>query len=170
MALQKIIFPSSTVTAVSLGALFAGILQDGSVDGCAVIYQGGAVNLAEGYLVACGRLIHNNAAISQAVPSVGAAQVVLVIDASGAGTLSLTVRTADTEGGLPALTQEDINNGVDTDYELEIALVIDGVLARFLGAATAKNVGIPADRTRKITVSSSLPSGGSDGDIWLVVS
>ncbi len=169
MALQKVIFPSSTVTASNLGALFAGVLKDGAVDGCAVTFSGGAVNLAEGYLIACGRLIHNNAVISQPVPGSGAAQVVLVIDASGTGTLTLAVRTAETDSGLPALTQEDINNGVDTDYELEIALVVGGVLTRSIGAATARNTGIPADRMRKITVSESPPTGGSDGDIWLVV-
>ena len=35
---------------------------------------------------------------------------------------------------------------------------------------TAAQIGLTAEQTRKITVSTSAPSGGNDGDIWIVVS
>ncbi len=219
MALQKIIFPSAAVTANNFGAIFAGILSDGAVNGCAVSYSGGVVSVAAGYLVAHGRLIYNNDTLTVAVSGSGVAQVVLVIDASGTGTLTVSARYAATEGELSPLVQEDINNGVDFTYELELACVdvAGGHLLRSLGTAastriaagvigavqiannavgsaqianeavgaaqiapgsvgpaklsgvTYASIGLNSDQVRKITISASNPSGGSDGDVWLVV-
>ena len=163
MAFQKITFPSSTLTAPNFGALFAGTLTDGSLSGCAVSYSGGTLTITAGYLVACGRLIYNNATITQTVTGTGTRQVLLVIDASGTGTLSITVQNE------AELTQEDINNGVDTDYELELAAIdmSSGSLVRSLGPAQAKYSGLSSDQMRTITVGTADPTGGSDGDIYI---
>ena len=67
MALQKIIFPSSSVTATNFGALFAGVLNDGAIDGLSITYNAGNVGIDTGYLLACGRLIYNNASMTVAV-------------------------------------------------------------------------------------------------------
>lgn len=146
------------------------------------------MSIGTGYLLACGRLIYNNASMSVSVTG-PVAQVVLVIDASGTGSLTTDVRTAASVGDLSPLVQEDINNGVDTDYELELAVidVTGGSIVRTLPAAAAKiadgsigasklaagitysAVGLASDQVRKITISSSNPTGGSDGDVWIKV-
>ena len=163
MAFQKITFPSSTLTAVNFGALFAGTLSDGSVDGCEVSYSGGTLTITAGYLVACGRLIYTNASLTQTVTGTGVRQVLLVIDASGTGSLTVKVQDEAT------LTQEDSNNGSDTDYELELAAIdmSTGTMIRSLPVAGAKHTGLSSDQTRTITVGTADPSGGSDGDIYI---
>lgn len=138
MALRKIIFDNATVGARDLGAAFAGICADGRISGGAVSYSGGVVNIGAGYLMACGRLIENSSAI-QITPSgtSGVAQIVLTLDVSGSGTVNVVTRTAESEGALTPLTQDDINDGSSTTYEMELALVdlAQRTLIRAMGMA-----------------------------------
>lgn len=138
MSLRKIIFDSSTVNARDLGAALAGICADGRVSGCEVSYSAGTVGIAKGFLMAHGRLIENTAAIAEAVSGTGVAQLVLVVSVSGTGSVSVAVRTATSESALTALTQDDINDGSHTTYEVELALVdlSENTLVRSIGMAS----------------------------------
>lgn len=172
MALQKITFSDALVTAADHGALFAGILTDGMLGGAEITYAGGNVGIPVAYLIACGRLIQNDASLSVAVSGAsGVAQVVLIVSVSGSGSLSTAVRTAVSVDALPALTQEDINDGVSTTYEVELAVVdlAAGTLLRSLGAAGP--AGLDSNQLRHIFVSTQDPTAddGQDGDIWIKV-
>lgn len=160
MALRKIVFDNATVTARDMGTALAGVLVDGRVSGAAVTYAGGNVGVAIGYLIAAGRLIENNEAATIALTgTAGVAQVVLVLDVSGAGTVSLTTRYAASLDALPALTQEDINGGSATTYEMEVAVVdlTAGALVRSMGPA-----GYP------IRVVDQAPSAGAADGLYLI--
>ena len=126
MALQGITFDNQTVAAKDHGALFAGILDDGVVSGCALSFSGSTLTIAPGYLIACGRLIRNTASQSVTVTgSSGYSQVILTVDVSGGGSFSFSSVNANTPS-FPALTQEDINDGVSTTYQMQICVLAMG--------------------------------------------
>lgn len=172
MALTKVTFPGSSVTAEHFGGLFAAALTDGRVDGAAITYSSGTLSIAEGYILAGGRLVYNNAALTQAASGATAVQVVLVINTSansGAGSVALDVRTAASEAALAGLTQEDINlSGGDT-YEIELALILNGELVRTLGTCRAVAFTPVAEKDRAIYVGTADPDAGTgaDGDLYV---
>ena len=122
MSLKKIGFDSATATAADQANIYAA-LADGRLAGCAVTCSGGIVGVAKGYLIAHGRLIENTSALSVSVSGTGVAQVILTVQLGAADTVTVAYRTAETEGALPALVQDDINDGTHSKYEMEIALV-----------------------------------------------
>ena len=159
MALRKVVFDSATVAAKDFGALFAGTLTDGRVDGCDVSYAGGSVSVAVGYLIACVRLIQNNAALTVTPEgSTGVAQIVLVVNLTGSGTVSVATRYASSAAALSALTQDDINDGSSTLYELELALVDLEAASLLRSLAQAA----PAAHTHTLDQITSISSGSAD--------
>lgn len=165
MALQGITFDNQSVAARDHGALFAGILNDGMIAGCELSFSGSTLSIATGYLIACGRLIRNTAAQSVNVSgSSGYSQVILTIDVSNGGTFSFSSVNAGTPS-FPALTQEDINDGVSTTYQMEICVCeMDGSgIASIYSSMGRAN-------SRQISWGSADPSGGEDGDIYLKLS
>ena len=82
-----------------------------------------------------------------------------------------SARPAGSVDALPSLTQDDINDGVSTTYEVELAVVdlAAGTLLRSLGAAS--QAGLAPDQLRHIFVSTQDPTAddGEDGDIWIKV-
>lgn len=161
MALRKVIFTSATVAARDLGAAFASAFADGRISGAAVTLSGATLGVAKGFLCAHGRIIENTAALSVALSgSSGVAQLVLVVNVSGEGSVSTALRTAESESALAALTQDDINDGSSTVYEMELALVdlSEGTLLRSAGMAA-----------RPLYVVSEAPEDGAADGIYFVV-
>ena len=132
MSLFGVNFRNQLVGGTDHAALFAGILPDGILRGCAMSAAGSTLTLGAGYLIAAGRLIGNDAALNIPVSgSSGVARAVLVIDLSAAATAetfeqaTIRVDTAESVGALPVLTQEDIN-GSGTIYELALCTMVLG--------------------------------------------
>lgn len=127
MALRKITFNESPVRARDHGALFSGILADGIINGCEVSVNNGSASISQGYLIVAGRLIENNSNMQNINISGGnVAQIVLRIDISSDDVdlnNSIFVRHAPDVSSLDPLTKMDINNGTDTIYEFEIAVI-----------------------------------------------
>lgn len=160
MALQPIGFSGRTVRAKDHGAAFAALMTDGRVAGCAIAYSSGSVSLASGWLVAAGRLIHNNATLSTAISATsGFVQLVLVVDITGTGSTTIVQRTASTENGFASLSQGDINGGSATVYEVELCVLNmnTGALVRSLGMAA-----------RPIYITTAAPTSSSPDGIYLV--
>lgn len=162
MALQGITFDNQSVAARDHGALFAGILKDGIVAGCDLSYTGATLSMATGYIIACGRLIRNTAAQSVNVTGTsGYSQVILTVDVSNDGTFSFSSVNAVTPS-FPALTQEDINDGVSTTYQMELCVCEmdgSGITSIYRSCGRANS--------RQISWGTADPSGGEDGDIYL---
>lgn len=160
MSLRKVGFPRSTATAADQANIYAA-LADGRLAGCAVTCSGGIVGVAKGYLIARGRLIENTAALSVPVSGAGVAQVVLTVQLGDPDTVSVAARTAASEGALTPLVQDDINDGVHTTYEMELALVelSSGTLLRTMPMAAWP-----------IRVVSAAPAAGSPDGLYFVVS
>ena len=76
------------------------------------------------------------------------------------GVISIEERTAASEAELSPLTQQNINDGSSTTYEMEIALVnlAAGTLVRSMGAAA-----------RPVRVVTAVPTASSPDGIYLVV-
>lgn len=150
MSLFGVTFKDQPVSAFDHAALMALVLRDGILRGCGMSASGSNVTLAAGHLLAAGRVIGNDAALTIPVAgTTGVARITLVIDLTAAATeetfnqLSLRVDTAADEAALPALVQEDINDGVHTDYEVALAVVALGgsgvtSFVRKLGRAALK--------------------------------
>lgn len=160
MSLKKIGFDSTTATAADQANIYAA-LADGRLAGCAVTCSGGIVGVAKGYLIACGRLIENTAALSVPISGTGVAQVVLTVQLGDPDTVSVAARTAASEGALTPLVQDDINDGVHTTYEMELALVdlSSGSLVRSMPMAAWP-----------IRVVSAAPEAGAPDGLYFVVS
>ena len=159
MAFQPIGFTGRTVRAKDHGAAFASLMGDGRVDGCAVSYASNTVTLSSGWIVACGRLIYNNAGITESITaSSGYVQLVLVVDATNTGAGSIVQRTASSANGFPALSQGDIN-GSATTYEMELCVVdvTGNALVRTMQPAA-----------RPIFVTTAAPTSSSPDGIYLV--
>lgn len=158
MSLRKVVFDNATVSARDFGAAFAGICADGRIVGAAVSYSGGVISIGVGYIAACGRIIENTTAISLTPSGTGVAQIVLVVNVS-TGTVSIETRTATSESALAALTQNDINDGTSTTYEMEVALInlTEGTLVRSMGMAA-----------RPIRIVGAVPTASSPDGIYLV--
>ena len=130
MSLFGVTFKDQAVSAFDHAALMAIVLRDGILRGCGMSASGSNVTLAAGHLLAAGRVIGNDAALTIPVTgSSGVARITLVIDLTATATestfqqLSIRVDNATDEAALPALVQEDINDGIHTDYEVSLAVV-----------------------------------------------
>lgn len=130
MALFGVTFKDQKVSAYDHAALMQLVLRDGVLRGCGLSASGSNVSLAAGHLLAAGRVIGNDAALTVPVSgTTGVARITLVIDLTATASdntfqqLSVRVDNASDESALPALVQEDINDGVHTDYEMELAVV-----------------------------------------------
>lgn len=152
MALFGVTFENQLLAEMDDGNLQEFLLKDGVIRGLTLSYNGSNLTIDAGYLIAAGRLIGNDSALTIAVPaSNGYARIVLVIDLTGTATdsvftqLSTRVDSAASQGDFPALVKGDINGGVDTTYEISLAIVrtttsgITGIEAQ-LGAAGLKPI------------------------------
>ena len=121
MAINPITFDGEHVAARDHGALFRGILSDGKINGCNVIFNGASVTIGKGYLVSCGRLIEIDSNTSIEVSGTGYSQVILNIDLSE--DLPYLSAVTSASQSFPALTQEDINDGVHQTYQMQVAVI-----------------------------------------------
>ena len=129
--MNGIFFDLQTVRARDLGAAFGGILSDGKLSGCALSYSGVNLTIARGYYIAKGRLIEIESAETLQTATTAAnsyGRLRLVIDLSiAASESSFTQGKFEwdyaTTNSFPALTQNDINDGANTAYQVEICRV-----------------------------------------------
>ena len=152
MALFGVTFENQLLAEMDDGNLQEFLLKDGVIRGLTLSYNGSNLTIAAGYLIAAGRLIGNDSALTIAVPaSAGYARIVLIIDLTGTATDSVFTQLStrvDSEANISdfsALTQGDINGGVDTTYEIALAIVqtsasgVTGIESQ-LGAAGLKPI------------------------------
>ena len=152
MALFGVTFENQLLAEMDDGNLQEFLLKDGVIRGLTLSYNGSNLTIGSGYLIAAGRLIGNDSALTNAVPaSAGYARIVLIIDLTGTATDSVFTQLStrvDSEANIsdfPALTKGDINGGVDTTYEIALAIVqtsasgITGIESQ-LGAAGLKPI------------------------------
>ena len=129
--MNGIFFDLQTVRARDLGAAFGGILSDGKLSGCALSYSGVNLTIARGYYIAKGRLIEIDSAETLQTATTAAngyGRLRLAIDLSiAASESSFTQGKFEwdyaTTNSFPALTQNDINDGANTAYQVEICRV-----------------------------------------------
>ena len=163
MPLFGVTFQNRPVSAFDHAALTALILRDGILRGCALSASGGTVTLAAGYLVAAGRIVGNDADLAIPVSgSSGVARITLVIDLTATATesafnqVSIRVDTAASVAALPALVQEDINDGVHTAYEVSLGVVnlsasgVSGFASRLGRAALRIQMGTSTPTTANL--------------------
>ena len=129
--MNGIFFDLQTVRARDLGATFGGILSDGKLSGCALSYSGVNLTIARGYYIAKGRLIEIDSAETLQTATTAAngyGRLRLAIDLSIAASESSFTQSKfewdyATTNNFPALTQNDINDGANTAYHVEICRV-----------------------------------------------
>lgn len=158
--MNGIFFDLRTLRALDLGAIFGKILGDGKVRGCTLSYSGANLTIAKGHMVAKGRLIaFDNAETiaSETTAANGYGRLKLSIDLSQAASgisfaQALFSWDYAATNSFPALTQNDINDGTNTAYQVEICRVsfynstISGIVSQ-LGDAEVKSAGAqPAHR------------------------
>ena len=156
--MNGIFFDLQTVRARDLGAAFGGILSDGKLSGCALSYSGVNLTIARGYYIAKGRLIEIDSAETLQTTTTAAngyGRLRLVIDLSiAASESSFTQGKFEwdyaTTNSFPALTQNDINDGTNTAYQVEICRVsfansqITGIVSQ-IGNAVPSYIPDPSD-------------------------
>lgn len=162
--MNGIFFDLRTLRAVDLGAIFGKIIGDGKVRGCTLSYFGANLTIAKGHMVAKGRLIaFDNAETiaSETTAANGYGRLKLSIDLSQAASGTSFAQALFSwdyaaTNSFPALTQNDINDGTNTAYQVEICRVsfynstISGIVSQ-LGDAEIKSA----------AVSRLTPSGGT---------
>ena len=189
MALFGVTFENQLLAEMDDGNLQEFLLKDGVIRGLTLSYNGSNLTIAAGYLIAAGRLIGNDSALTIAVPaSAGYARIVLIIDLTGTATdsvftqLSTRVDSESNISDFSALTQGDINGGVDTTYEIALAIVqtsasgIAGIESQ-LGAAGLKSIlgakSVTAAANGFIKMGTATPTAGTGtnqiqpGEIYL---
>lgn len=189
MSLFGVTFENQLLAEMDDGNLQEFLLRDGILRGLGLSYNGSNLTIGSGYLIAAGRLIGNDSALTIAVPaSSGYARIVLIIDLTGTATesvftqLSTRVDSASSVSGFPDLVQGDINGGVDTTYELALAIVatsssgITGIESQ-LGAAGLKPIlgegAVTASAQGFIKMGAATPTAGTGanqiapGEIYL---
>ena len=167
--MNGIFFDLQTVRARDLGAAFGGILSDGKLSGCALSYSGVNLTIARGYYIAKGRLIEIDSAETLQTATTAAngyGRLRLAIDLSiAASESSFTQGKFEWDyastNSFPALTQNDINDGTNTAYQVEICRVsfansqITGIVSQ-IGNAELKVAGVsrltPSGGTVNLTV------------------
>ena len=129
--MNGIFFDLQTVRARDLGAAFGGILSDGKLSGCALSYSGVNLTIARGYYIAKGRLIEIDSADTLQTATTAAngyGRLRLVIDLSiAASESSFTQGKFEWDyastNSFSDVTQNDINDGANTAYHVEICRV-----------------------------------------------
>lgn len=107
------------------------IFSDGRLAGCALTYTGKNLTIGIGHMVVKGRILAFDAAetvASDTTEAAGYGRLKLVIDLSQtASETTFTQYAWDWDyaatNSFPALTQDDINDGTHTDYEMIICIV-----------------------------------------------
>ena len=167
--MNGIFFDLQTVRARDLGAAFGGILSDGKLSGCALSYSGANLTIARGYYIAKGRLIEIDSAETLQTANTAAngyGRLRLVIDLSiAASESSFTQGKFEWDyastNSFSDTTQNDINDGTNTSYQVEICRVsfansqITGIVSQ-IGNAELKVAGVsrltPSGGTVNLTV------------------
>ena len=156
--MNGIFFDLQTVRARDLGAAFGGILSDGKLSGCALSYSGVNLTIARGYYIAKGRLIEIDSAETLETTTTAAngyGRLRLVIDLSiAASESSFTQGKFEwdyaTTNSFSDVTQNDINDGTNTSYQVEICRVsfansqITGIVSQ-IGNAVPSYIPDPSD-------------------------
>ena len=156
--MNGIFFDLQTVRARDLGAAFGGILSDGKLSGCALSYSGVNLTIARGYYIAKGRLIEIDSAETLQTATTAAngyGRLRLVIDLSiAASETSFTQGKFEwdyaTTNSFSDTTQNDINDGTNTSYQVEICRVsfansqITGIVSQ-IGNAVPSYIPDPSD-------------------------
>ena len=156
--MNGIFFDLQTVRARDLGAAFGGILSDGKLSGCALSYSGVTLTIARGYYIAKGRLIEIESADTLQTATTAAngyGRLRLVIDLSiAASESSFTQGKFEwdyaTTNSFSDTTQNDINDGTNTSYQVEICRVsfansqITGIVSQ-IGNAVPSYIPDPSD-------------------------
>jgi len=189
MALFGVTFENQLLAEMDDGNLQEFLLKDGVIRGLTLSYNGSNLTIDAGYLIAAGRLIGNDAALTIAVPaSSGYARIVLIIDLTGTATdsvftqLSTRVDSEANVSDFSALTQGDINGGVDTTYEIALAIVqtsasgITGITSQLAAAGLKSILGaksVTAAANGFIKMGTATPTAGAGtnqiqpGEIYL---
>lgn len=180
MSIIGITFDNQGPTATNDAVFHGKLLSDGVLSGCAISYVGDLVTFSPGYIISAGRLCFLPSAESVSVPAqLGVARIVLQTDLSKVSSeevfeqLSLLVQTASTVSALPALIQENINEG-GLFYQQELCVLnvagsgITSVVSRAEPSRinlplvqivdTAANAGASAAITGEGPVSLALPT------------
>lgn len=156
--MNGIFFDLQTVRARDLGAAFGGILSDGKLSGCALSYSGVNLTIARGYYIAKGRLIEIESAETLETTTTAAngyGRLRLVIDLSiAASESSFTQGKFEWDyastNSFSDTTQNDINDGTNTSYQVEICRVsfansqITGIVSQ-IGNAVPSYIPDPSD-------------------------
>lgn len=129
--IRGITFKNQDVRPEDDGRLYSSIFNDGVLHGCSFSFAGYTLTLSPGYLIAAGRLIKVSAAQNYACngASEGFARLILTIDLSKIASNILfeqikpELEYSLSNAGFSDLTQQDINNGISTVYQLELARV-----------------------------------------------
>lgn len=159
MAIKGITYDNQGPTAADHGDFWRSAYADGVLSGCEISYLGAVVTIAPGRIVSAGRLSRIAAAESITIAATeGVARIVYQTDLSQAATkgdfkqLSFVVQTADSAAALPALVQEDVNNG-GIIYQMELCLLK-------LGGPGVDSILSTAPRTGNVALTVPLPVGG----------
>lgn len=163
MALFGCTFTNRKVGSRDMGAAMSALLADGIISGMGLTKNGATLNVAKGYMIACGRVIGNDAALALTMTqSSGYARVVIKIDLTGTATastfaqLSTRIDYASTADGFSALVQDDVNDGTHTTYEVALCIlklnssgidsVVDKLPAAGLPASALTNRSVTNDK------------------------
>lgn len=157
MALSGVTFDGCSVSARDHGVLFARTMPDGVLRGCGVAFNGASVTISPGYLIACGRVIEVESATTVAVTGTQYTQIVLTINITQPTFTLSGVNSTSTQ--FPELTQEDINDGTSTTYQIEIAVVdvANNAIMHSIGSAAYP-----------IRIVSAIPTSSDKDGIYLV--
>lgn len=133
MALEGITFAKQTVTAQDDRSLYQSLAGvDGILSGCAVSYSGTEVEIADGYVLAAGGVLHitgnTSIDIQSAVQSAGYVRVYVLLDTTvdpEAGTFvqGSILYDFSTTTTFPALPSDDINSGSTGQYGASLCVV-----------------------------------------------
>lgn len=122
-------FPNQKLTAADHRTVIAKSLGDGKISGCEITCSGSTATIGTGAFLISGGQVSITASESITVSQTsGYARLVAVIDLTGTATrtewdqFSWRVDYAETDSGFEDLTQENINTGGGSVYELEFAV------------------------------------------------
>lgn len=177
MAFQGVNFAAQRLVPSDDGRLYAAIFEDGALHGCALTYTGSTLTMAAGHLIAGGRQIEVDAAMSFPVTGAvsGFAQLVLVVDLTQTATTAVfnqvraEVRYASSSEGFPTLQQQDIN-GSGSLYEAQLAIVslgTGGITGIVQDLPQAKLKGGGAGLNFSVVGGTTQPENPKENTIWV---
>lgn len=178
MSIKGVTFDNQSPTAKDHGALFAGILTDGIIQGCAITYSGTNITIATGYYIVKGRLCKVSAAETRVLTGTsGYARIIAAVDLSGTATedafsqATISIDYASTLSGFSALTQNDVN-WTGTLYQFELAVLTLGSsgatgISRKAPQAHSPTLFVPASQV--ISSTSDIPASAPDYQLFFKV-